>query len=68
MKIFLISGVISAGVSILCLGARHFAAMARPLPNLALGIAGCLLAYGLACAVFLRGRKGLRQNVLPTES
>jgi lipopolysaccharide exporter len=57
-RVFLLSITISIGVVIVCLSARPFHLLARPLPNIGLGLVGCLLAYGLACASFFRGGWG----------
>lgn len=53
-KLFLVSAAISFSVIAICLATRPFAMLARPLPSIVSGIAGCLLAYGLAGAVFFR--------------
>jgi lipopolysaccharide exporter len=66
-KTFLVSALIAASVVVVCLGTRPFAALTRPLPNIALGIAGCLFAYGLTAMILFRGRRELTQNVLSTE-
>jgi O-antigen/teichoic acid export membrane protein len=53
-KIFLLSAATSVSVIIICIGVRSFAALARPLPNIALGVVGCLLAYAVTCGVLFR--------------
>ena len=66
-KVFLISSLIASSVVVVCLGTRPFVALTRPLPNIALGIVGCLLAYGLTVMILFRGQRGITQNVLFTD-
>jgi O-antigen/teichoic acid export membrane protein len=66
-KVFLISSLIASSVVVVCLGTRSFVALTRPLPNIALGIVGCLLAYGLTVMILFRGQRGITQNVLFTD-
>ncbi|MHB8754120.1 MAG: oligosaccharide flippase family protein [Candidatus Acidiferrales bacterium] len=58
-KHFLTAGAISLSVFAVCFATKSFALVERPLPNIALGIAGCLAAYGLAYAIFLRRARGI---------
>jgi lipopolysaccharide exporter len=53
-KGFLVAAMVSVSAVAICLAARFLAAEARPLPNIAFGIVGCLVAYGLAGAIFYR--------------
>jgi O-antigen/teichoic acid export membrane protein len=56
---FRIAGAISLSAVAVCLAARSLAIVARPMPNVMLGVAGCLVAYGLAGAIFLRYVRGV---------
>jgi O-antigen/teichoic acid export membrane protein len=51
---FGISAAISVSAVAVYLGARGFSAFARPLPNIAVGIVACLVAYGIAAVVYFR--------------
>jgi O-antigen/teichoic acid export membrane protein len=55
--IFLIAGAVSLSVVAVCLGSRSLALAAQPLPNVIFGGVGCLLAYAVTAAVFLRRRE-----------
>jgi hypothetical protein len=55
----------STCVAIVCLAARPFSFMDRPLPTVAVGLLGCLLAYVLASFVLLKGST-LFQGLAPT--
>jgi PST family polysaccharide transporter/lipopolysaccharide exporter len=52
-----LSGLVSMVVVAAGLCARLFAVAALPAANIAIGAAACLVAYLLACAVLLRGRR-----------
>lgn len=56
---FRIAGAISLSAVAVCLAARSLAIVARPMANVMLGVAGCLVAYGLAGAIFLRYVRGI---------
>jgi O-antigen/teichoic acid export membrane protein len=51
---FLIAAAISLSVVAVCMGSSAFALAARPLPNVMTGMAGCVVAYAVSAAVFLR--------------
>jgi len=51
-KSYLISIIASLFVVAVCLGSRSVPWLANPLPNIALGILGCLLAYVLTYAAY----------------
>lgn len=53
-RCFLIPAAASLVTAVLWLATGSIGALARPAPNLILGVLGCLLAYGLACAVSFR--------------
>jgi lipopolysaccharide exporter len=55
-KSFIAAAVISMSGLIVCLVARSFGTSAQPMPNLLLGVMGCLITYVLAYAFFPRGR------------
>jgi O-antigen/teichoic acid export membrane protein len=55
-KSFFVSAAISLSAVAVCLMARSLGSMSKPLPTLFFGGVGCLVAYGLAFAVLLRGR------------
>jgi O-antigen/teichoic acid export membrane protein len=59
LKVCLVPAMISLSVVMVCLTARSFAAETRPLSNIMFGVFGCLVAYGLAGAVFLRRARGV---------
>jgi hypothetical protein len=67
-KGFALAGPAALSVVVVAFGARLFASLSRPIPNLAVGIAGCLLAYGLAFVLFLRGRATPPGEAAPIES
>ena len=56
-KNFLIAGAISLSGIAVCLLARYFGGSAPPIANIFQGIVACLVAYGLAYAVIIRGRR-----------
>lgn len=58
-KSFLDSAGPAASVAVFSLGIRYFAVREQLLPNILAGVAGCLVAYGLACMIFLRTREQL---------
>jgi lipopolysaccharide exporter len=55
-KLFLVAVGVSLGVAVVCIGARTFIAVAHPIPNILVGLLGCLIAYGISA--------GLLQNTL----
>lgn len=55
-KTFLWASLISASVLLAGAGIRVFSVMARPVPSIALGLAGCLLAYGVTAFMLFRRR------------
>lgn len=65
-KIFVTSALLSLVVAVVCLGARVWSVSARPVPNVLLGIAGCLAAYGLYAALFLRGEAAQGATIIAT--
>jgi O-antigen/teichoic acid export membrane protein len=58
-KSFLVSAATSFSVVAICLATRPFASLGRPLPNIGLGIAGCILAYALACLFLFRDARSV---------
>jgi hypothetical protein len=50
------------------LGTQPFAVLARPAANVGLGILGCIVAYSLAGAIFVRDERTVVQEVVPFES
>lgn len=62
-----ISGLASLTVVAVGLSMRPFAVLARPGVNIAIGIAGCLLACILACAILLRDQTLLSGRPLQVE-
>lgn len=50
-KGFVVSGAISLSVGVVCVGARMLGNWAQPLPNIFVGMVGCVIAYALACAI-----------------
>lgn len=63
-KNFLLAGLISLSGVAICLVARSLGSSARPMPNVFLGMMGCLVTYGLAYAIILRGRRRYTDSVL----
>ncbi len=59
LKICLTPALISLSVVAVCLATRSLAAEARPLSNIIFGIVGCLVAYGIAGAMFVRRARGV---------
>jgi lipopolysaccharide exporter len=53
-KNFLAGALASLGVVAICVAARVLPAQARPLPNILIGIVGCLVAYSLAGVLVIR--------------
>lgn len=66
-KGFVLAVLASSSVAAVGFGVKPFAALSRPIPNIATGILGCLMAYGLAFAIRLRGRAGGSRRVLRFE-
>ena len=58
-KIFVLPVLASATLGAVWLAGRPFAALARPVPSIILGVIGCLLAYSIAGAALLRSRSQL---------
>lgn len=56
-KVFLFPALASLSAIAVCLGTLPFTALAQPLPNIAFGIVGCVLAYGLGLQVSLRSNQ-----------
>jgi O-antigen/teichoic acid export membrane protein len=56
-KSFLFSAAISIGVLAICLGTQPVGILARPVPNIVLGILGCILAYSLSLGIYLRNNQ-----------
>jgi hypothetical protein len=56
-KPFLSGFAISLAVLALCLIARSIPVLARPVPNILFGAVGCLAAYTICGAAFLRKRE-----------
>jgi len=54
-KVILISGIVSAGIAVACLSTRSWAFISQPLPNIAIGIVGCIAAYLICGSVLFRG-------------
>jgi hypothetical protein len=42
---------VSPGVTVVCIGARAFIAVAHPIPNILVGLLGCVIAYGISASV-----------------
>jgi O-antigen/teichoic acid export membrane protein len=64
---FPVALLISLTVVVLSLGSRFFAVLDRPGANLVVGIAGCVVAYIIAAAAFLRQQKSLVHQVVQRE-
>jgi O-antigen/teichoic acid export membrane protein len=60
-KIFMHAAMVSSGVAVICLAARMADAITHPLLTVALGLFGCLLAYGFVGVRLLRN-PGLVQD------
>jgi hypothetical protein len=54
-KCFVIPAAASAVLGFLWIGTRSIGAFSQPAPNVIFGAVTCLLAYGLAAAMFFRG-------------
>jgi O-antigen/teichoic acid export membrane protein len=63
-KSFLVAGAISLSGVAVCLLARSFGTSTRPTANVSLGVAACLVTYGVAYAVIARGRTRYANSVL----
>lgn len=61
-KILVVPITISLCAVLACLAAKSVGILLRPLPNIIFGILGCLIATGVACAVFLREGNGIVQS------
>ena len=69
-RIYLVSAVISLVVVVVCLGNRALLLAANPIPQIVVGIAGCMIAYGLSATFFLRrypGQPSIPRRTLETE-
>ena len=55
----LLAAGISLSVAALCLATKISPSLARPIPTVALGVLGCLIAYGVSAALFVRNARGL---------
>jgi O-antigen/teichoic acid export membrane protein len=53
-KKFLYGAAVALGVVVICVAVKPFAALSRPIPNIAFGILGCIVAYSLAYTFFSR--------------
>jgi O-antigen/teichoic acid export membrane protein len=58
-KSFLIPAAASLLIAVLWLAIRYFGALTQPAPTIIFGLLGCLLAYGLAGAMFSRAREAV---------
>jgi len=56
-KVFLQAAGIALTVAAIYLGARSYAVLARPVPNILVGIVGCVLAYGFGAWFYLRSNQ-----------
>jgi len=64
-KILLQASGISLAVALICLGARSYSVLDRPIPNVSIGIAACLFAYGISGWMLMRGNlKGLAPEII----
>jgi lipopolysaccharide exporter len=62
-KLLLVSGGVSLGVAAICVGVQRLNFGAAPIPNVLIGIVGCVIAYGISGGVFLRnGMKWRNQD------
>jgi asparagine N-glycosylation enzyme membrane subunit Stt3 len=61
-KILVVPIAISLCAVLACLAAKSVGILLRPLPNIIFGILGCLIATGVACAVFFREGNGIVQS------
>jgi len=57
-KVFGFWAVVSVTVAVSYLATRHFLDVRRPWANIASGLLGCILAYGLGAAAYSRASKG----------
>lgn len=64
---FLVSALASLSVVAISLGTRPFAMLTRPVANIVIGALGCVLAYALTGAIFLRSQRGFAPDVLRAE-
>jgi len=64
-RIFVVGALVSLVVALAGFGARSWSAAARPIPNVLIGMLGCLIAYGLAAAYFFRG-EGKKKDAAPS--
>lgn len=60
----LISGGICVGVFAACLAAREFGGLTQPFANVAIGVLGTLIAYGIAYMVVFGGTRSRMESVL----
>lgn len=63
-KGFLLSGTISLAVFTLCLAARAAGNLTQTLPNIMIGVLGCVAAYAVLAAVLVRDRTGAADSLL----
>jgi hypothetical protein len=54
-RVFLMSAAISLSVAAVCLSTRPFASLTHPIPNILVGVVGCMIAYAFSVRVILRG-------------
>jgi hypothetical protein len=59
LKTSLVPALISLSVVAICVAGRSLFVDARPLPNILLGVVGCVTAYGIAGALFVRRSRGV---------
>jgi len=59
LKSLFVAGGISTTVVAVCLASRSIQTLTRPGPNVALGIAACLIAYGLAAAILNKEKRAV---------
>ena len=65
-KIFLQGIAISAVMAAVCLAARSYGLLNRPIPALLIGVVACMIAYGLGAGVFFRDKsKGTYGGPIP---
>lgn len=59
LKTSLVPAMISLSVVAICVAGRSLFVEARPLPNILFGVVGCVTAYGIAGALFVRRSRGV---------
>ena len=55
----LLAAGLSLSVAVACLVSKLSPSLARPIPMVVLGVVGCLIAYGMSAALFIRSTRGL---------